>query len=163
MPFPWCRSHQRCLAPQEQSHRLHRSQAGRQLNRPSGNSYTFDPATIASAPSAPPVTETHWASTPELQRPKLEKDSHLLTDETARRTAKEAGPEGPASQMSLTTDRVDQGVTHGPAGVAATVEVEVARVPVPTVMVMLVSVYSRMRPLETSRGPVGWIELPFWA
>ena len=42
---------------------------------------------LASAPSAPPVTRTHWASATELQRPKLGKDSHLLIDVTARRTA----------------------------------------------------------------------------
>jgi hypothetical protein len=81
----------RCLAPEEQGHRLPRTRAGRHLNRPSSDSHTFSPAAIASAPSAPPVTRTHWASTTELQRPKLGKDFHLLTDETARRTAEHLG------------------------------------------------------------------------
>jgi hypothetical protein len=52
-----------------------------------GGSLHVQTCGVASAPSAPPVTRTHWASATELQRPKLGKDSHLLTDETARRTA----------------------------------------------------------------------------
>ncbi len=38
-------------------------------------------------PLRTPVTRTHWASATELQRPKLGKDSHLLANEVARRTA----------------------------------------------------------------------------
>lgn len=50
---------------------------------------------FASAPSAPPVTRTHWASATELQRPKLGKDFHLLAPGIARRTAKTDRPSWP--------------------------------------------------------------------
>jgi hypothetical protein len=43
---------------------------------------------FVSAPSAPRVTPTHWASTTELQRPKLGKDLHLLAGGAARRTTR---------------------------------------------------------------------------
>jgi hypothetical protein len=43
---------------------------------------------FVSAPSAPRVTPTHWASTTELQRPKLGKDFHLLAGGAARRTTR---------------------------------------------------------------------------
>jgi hypothetical protein len=60
--------------------------ARRHVKRPSSGSLLVLAHGLVSAPSAPPVTRTHWASTTELQRPKLRKDSHLLTIRTARRT-----------------------------------------------------------------------------
>ena len=55
--------------------------------RPSIGSLLVRACGFASAPSGPLVTETPWASATELQRPKLRKDSHLLADEIASRTA----------------------------------------------------------------------------
>ena len=52
---------------------------------------------FASAPSAPLVTETQWASATELQRAKLRKDFHLVADETAGLTRDTGPPGGPVS------------------------------------------------------------------
>ncbi len=77
-----------------QSHRLPRASAGRHSCRPSTGSLHVRACGLVSAPSRPPVTETPWASTSELQRPKLRKDSHLLTGKAAWRTTRRQRPEG---------------------------------------------------------------------
>ena len=73
-------------APEGQGHRLPRCVAGHHLDRPCTGSLHVQTCDIASAPSAPRVASTHWASATELQRPKLGKDLHLLAGEAARRT-----------------------------------------------------------------------------
>ena len=82
------------LSPRRRSHRLPLSAAGHHHERPCTGSLHVQAYGFASAPSAPPVTGTHWASATELQRPKLRKDSHLLVNEAARRTRGEGAPRG---------------------------------------------------------------------
>ena len=60
---------------------------------------------FASAPSAPRVTPTHWASAIELQRPKLEKDFNLLAGEAAWRTTRLRGAVAP---LKAVVERIPQ-------------------------------------------------------
>ena len=75
--------------------------------RPSIGSLLVRACGFASAPSGPLVTETPWASATELQRPKLRKDSQLLADEIASRTARKAPglPRGPFSNRLCVVDQ----------------------------------------------------------